>query len=392
MAPCQACQGPAAVQPPGRRVSGYAPSVTTPTGSANRPRILVLIGSGEMAPQMARVHRSVIGRLAAGRARGTRVKAAVLDTPYGFQENSDALSAEALDFFGRRLGMDASLASFLRADANAVSRASAYARVTEADFVFSGPGSPSYALSQWSASQIPTLLSEKLLTGGALVMASAAALTLGRVTAPIYEIFKAGDDPRWLPGLDVLSAVGITAAVIPHWDNSEGSGHDTRFCFLGERRFARLEAELPPDVYVLGIDEHTALVIDLVARLATVRGRGNVTIRRGGVEQVFPAGEALPLDAFAASPAVTPASDHQRATCARHGARSPSRRIGGHDVTARSARGTRRTARRAAFGDASRGARDGRLRRCGPDPRRADRAGHRGHGRGRRDDGFRLPD
>ena len=248
---------------------------------------------------MARVHRSIISRLAAARGSGTAVRAAVLDTPYGFQENAAALSAEALDFFGRRLGMDVSLASLLRADVDAVTREIAYATVRDADYVFSGPGSPSYALGQWAATDIPTLFADKLLNGGALVVASAAALTLGRVTVPIYEIYKAGEDPRWLTGLDVLSAVGISAAVVPHWDNTDGSAHDTRYCFLGARRFEMLERALPDDVYVLGIDEHTALVVDLDARLASVRGRGAVTVRRGGVEQVFPSGHEMPLDTLA---------------------------------------------------------------------------------------------
>jgi hypothetical protein len=262
-----------------------------------KPRLLVLIGSGEMAPQMARVHRSVIRRLAEGTPDGSgSVRAAVLDTPYGFQENADALSAEALDFFGRRVGLDVSVASLRRADAELLSRETAYATVRESDFVFSGPGSPSYALSQWSASEIPTLFADKLLSGGAVVAASAAALTLGRFTAPIYEIYKAGDDPRWLPGLDVLSAVGISAAVIPHWDNTEGTTHDTRYCFLGARRFAQLERQLPDDACVLGIDEHTALVIDLDAGLASVRGRGSVTVRRRGEEVVHAAGQELHVE------------------------------------------------------------------------------------------------
>jgi cyanophycinase-like exopeptidase len=268
-----------------------------------KPRLLVLIGSGEMAPQMARVHRSVINRLAEGtRAGASAVRAAVVDTPYGFQENADALSAEAVDFFGRRLGLDVRVAALRRADADLVSRETAYATVLESDFVFSGPGSPSYALSQWSASRIPTLFAAKLLNGGALVAASAAALTLGRFTAPIYEIYKAGGDPRWLPGLDVLAAVGINAVVVPHWDNTDGSTHDTRYCFLGKRRFEQLEAQLPDDVFVLGIDEHTALVVDLDAGLATVRGRGAVTVRRQGHEVLHATGEELHLDQLVAAP------------------------------------------------------------------------------------------
>lgn len=254
---------------------------------------------------MARVHRSVIGRLAAAWDGNTRLRAAVIDTPYGFQENAAALSDDALDFFGRRLGLDARLAALHRADVDVMQRELAYAAIREADFVFSGPGSPSYALAQWSASEIPTLFADKLLNGGALVVASAAALTLGRYTAPIYEIYKAGEDPRWLPGLDVLSAVGINATVVPHWDNAEGTSHDTRFCFLGERRFTMLEHMLPDDVFVLGIDEHTALVVDFDYGLADVRGRGSVTLRRQGEETVYPTGSELRVDRLGTGAAAT---------------------------------------------------------------------------------------
>ena len=39
---------------------------------------------------------------------------------------------------------------------------------------------------------------------GALVFASAAALTLGRLTVPVYEIYKVGATPTWAEGLDLL--------------------------------------------------------------------------------------------------------------------------------------------------------------------------------------------
>ena len=90
-------------------------------------------------------------------------------------------------------------------------------------------------------------------------MGSAAALTLGSHTVPVYEVYKVGEDPRWVEGLDLLGQItGIRAAVVPHYDNAEGGTHDTRFCYLGEPRLAGLEAELPAEVGVLGVDEHTA--------------------------------------------------------------------------------------------------------------------------------------
>ena len=103
-------------------------------------------------------------------------------------------------------------------------------------------------------------------------MASAAALTLGRFTIPVYEIYKVGEAPRWLPGLDLLTPLGLPVAVVPHYDNAEGGNHDTRFCYLGERRLRVLEAELPEDVFILGVDGHTALVLDVDAGTASVLG------------------------------------------------------------------------------------------------------------------------
>lgn len=261
------------------------------------PRLLVLIGSGETAAQMTRGHRLIADRLA-GEGRATDVLATVVDTPYGFQSNADNLTASLVDFFRRRVGMTTTVASFRRSDDDVLTRETAFARIREADFVFSGPGSPSYALRQWSGTPVAELLADKLQEGGAVVLASAAALTLGRLTVPVYEIYKAGEDPHWMPGLDVLSTIGISAAVIPHYDNGEGGDHDTRFCFLGEQRLVALEEQMPTDVFILGIDEHTALIIDLDAATASVAGRASVTVRRNGVSEVYAAGEELPVDEF----------------------------------------------------------------------------------------------
>ena len=91
---------------------------------------------------------------------------------------------------------------------------------------------------------------------------------------------------------------GLDVAVIPHWDNAEGSGHDTRFCFLGERRLNELESQMPEGTHILGIDEHTALVIDLDAESAAVHGRGTVTVRGNGSRRTVVAGEMVDLSDF----------------------------------------------------------------------------------------------
>ena len=99
--------------------------------------------------------------------------------------------------------------------------------------------------------------------------------------------------PRWLPGLDLLTPLGLPVAVVPHYDNAEGGNHDTRFCYLGERRLRVLEAELPDEVFILGVDGHTALVLDIDAGTASVLGLGTATVRKNGRSKVFPAGSEL---------------------------------------------------------------------------------------------------
>ena len=249
------------------------------------------MGSGETAPTMVPTHRMLTSRI------GASVRAALLDTPYGFQENAPELAAKAVEYFKTSVNVTldvAGLTQVLDGDALAVERG--LNTVKDANYVFAGPGSPTYALRQWAGSSLPDLLVGKLRQGGVVTFASAAALTLGRKTLPIYEIYKAGEPPRWLDGLDILSAIGIPAAVIPHYNNAEGGHHDTRFCYMGERRLSMLEQELADDTYILGIDEHTGVVIDLDSDSATVVGKGVLTLRLRSGSTEIPTGESFPLD------------------------------------------------------------------------------------------------
>jgi len=262
--------------------------------SDDPPRLLAIMGSGETAPTMAKVHRLLLGR-----SGPPPVPAVMLDTPYGFQENADEITARALEYFRENVGMPMTLATFRTANGDPVERATTLARLHDAHYVFAGPGSPSYALRQWQGSGVDDILVGKLERGGVVTFASAAALTLGAWTVPVYEIYKVGEAPTWLPGMDILGRLGLPVAVIPHYDNAEGGSHDTRFCYLGERRLEMLEAALPDTHFVLGVDSHTALLIDFVAGTASVMGLGNVTVRVRGRSEVFDPGTTVPLATLA---------------------------------------------------------------------------------------------
>ena len=254
------------------------------------PRLLTIMGSGETAPTMVTTHRKLASRLPKG------ARAVLLDTPYGFQENASELSSKARDYFQTSINLQLVTADLDRVEgADSVHVERALKMVADAHYVFAGPGSPSYALRQWSGTAIAEVLRAKLRTGGVVTFASAAALTLGRFTLPVYEIYKVGEDPRWLQGLDVLSELGINAVVVPHYNNAEGGHHDTRFCYMGERRLSQLESELAEETWMLGVDEHTALVIDLEADTAEVTGKGVVTLRVNGESTEISSGETFSL-------------------------------------------------------------------------------------------------
>ncbi|MGA2519790.1 MAG: hypothetical protein ABSG81_03115 [Acidimicrobiales bacterium] len=256
------------------------------------PRLLTVMGSGETAPTMAKVHRSVVEQLGPGPMRGL-----LLDTPFGFQTNAAEIAARAVTYFRDSVGATLETAGMRRAaDLEGPGGDALVARLVAAPLVFAGPGSPSYALRQWEKTLVPSILAEKLAHGGAVTFASAAALTLGVATVPVYEIYKVGEDPHWLAGLDLLSPLGLPVVLIPHYDNAEGGTHDTRFCYLGEDRLAALEGDLPPGTFVVGVDEHTALCIDLDVRSALVTGRGGVTVRVRGRSARLEPGEPFPLE------------------------------------------------------------------------------------------------
>ena len=255
------------------------------------PHILTVMGSGETAPTMVTTHRMLASKLQ------KPARAVLLDTPYGFQENAPELATKAVEYFQTSINLElevAGLTEIIGADALAVERG--LQKVADAHYVFAGPGSPTYALRQWSGTSLAGLLNKKLRDGGIVTFASAAALTLGRFTLPVYEIYKVGEDPRWLDGLNILGEIGVNVALIPHYNNAERGHHDTRFCYMGERRLSMLERDLPADVYVLGVDEHTGMVIDLDAETVTVVGKGVVTIRIHGESTQIASGETFSLD------------------------------------------------------------------------------------------------
>jgi hypothetical protein len=239
---------------------------------------------------MGRVHRAVMSRIAGP------VRAVFLDTPAGFELNADGISARAVEYFKQNLSLDLAVASF-----KAATRATpdevefALCKLQPANYIFAGPGSPTYAIRNWQGTAILRGMVRRLAGGAHLVLASAAAIAMGRYALPVYEIYKVGEEPHWVEGLDLLGSYGMELAIVPHWNNAEGGTYDTRFSFIGEPRMRLLEQDLPASTTILGIDEYTACIVDLGSSICQVMGAGQVTVRYQGRETTHPAGSQFDL-------------------------------------------------------------------------------------------------
>lgn len=251
---------------------------------------ITLIGSGEFGDTMARVYRTILARLPAD------AHAVFLDTPAGFELNADAIADKARDYFAQRLNLELHTASFKNKQrASALDVETVLHQLRRADFIFAGPGSPGYTIRNWEQTALWDTLLNRFENDAHLVFASAAAIAVSAFALPVYEIYKAGQDPHWLDGMNLFAALGMNLAIVPHWNNAEGGTYDTRFCYMGESRFQELEKQLPGDTVVLGIDEYTACLFDLPAQECRVMGAGSVTLCCEGQQFVYAAGESFPF-------------------------------------------------------------------------------------------------
>src|SRR5580658_2148159 len=116
-------------------------------------RVLAIMGSGETSPTMVTIHKALAEQLGPGQHR-----AVLLDTPYAFQENAADISTRAQAYFARSVGLTVELAPDGDDRVNA-------AAVRGSDWVFAGPGSPTYALGKWRGSQLTEALRDRIAAG-----------------------------------------------------------------------------------------------------------------------------------------------------------------------------------------------------------------------------------
>ncbi|MEI7848684.1 MAG: cysteinyl-tRNA synthetase [Chloroflexota bacterium] len=255
---------------------------------------IAFLGSGETSLAGGRVFEQLARQINAP------LRIAILETPAGFELNSGQVAAKVADFLRTRLGnyhpqVDV-IAARKKGSAFSPDDPEICAPLLRANLIFMGPGSPTYAIRQLQGSLAWELIRARQRLGATLVFASAATIAVGRYGLPVYEIFKVGMDIHQVPGLDFFADMETPISIVPHWNNAEGGSElDTSRCFVGMERFTEWCRELPADHMVLGLDEHTGIIMDFNKRECQVVGVSSVSLVRACDPKIHSSGTSFPL-------------------------------------------------------------------------------------------------
>lgn len=235
---------------------------------------LLLFGSGEIAPSSVDIYRQTF--LSLGKRH---LKIALITTPAGFQPNVEHVYGEIRDFLIASLpDFNLTVELIFANTAGDAMKSEIVEQLSGSDVIFMGPGSPTYAIKNLNGTPLIAKMLELVKGGSTLILASAATIACSRFALPVYEIFKVGEKLHWENGLNIYKEIWQELTILPHFNNREGGADlDTSYCYVGQGRGERLLSMLPSKTKVLGIDEHTALIIDLTNQKESVRGKGAIT-------------------------------------------------------------------------------------------------------------------
>jgi len=268
-----------------------------------KPGPIVLLGSGETSPSIRKVYDDLFQRFE------PPVNVSILETPAGFEPNSDYVAEQIGTYLEKRLQNHRPAISIIPARKRGTEfspdNPDLLAPMYDADLLLMGPGSPTYAARQLRGSIAWQTLQACQRLGMAIVFASATTIASSRYALPVYEIYKVGNDLHWQDGLDFFAPYGLNLVFVPHWNNNDGGKVlDTSHCYIGAERYDQMIALLPDDDPVertiVGIDENTALVFEPADGICSIQGVGSVRLIRQGEELRFESGDQFGIDRLGA--------------------------------------------------------------------------------------------
>jgi hypothetical protein len=252
---------------------------------------------------MSSTGRKIVNRVLTLSHKIAPLSIGIIETPTGFEINAEHSWPERMEQFYRKSFKNykpkiTRIAAWRNDGIHSTNDPDIPSRLANINMCYAGAGSPTYAITHLSHSLLWKSIHEIHSQGCMLIFGSATAIASGRFGLPVYEIFKAGFDPYWVPGLDYFSQYGLPVTIIPHWNNAEGEDFDTTCCYMGKKRFARLKQMLPHQTIFVCIDELTAAIINIHSKTIEIDGLGSVHIIKDRKEYIANSGDIIPFSFF----------------------------------------------------------------------------------------------
>lgn len=256
---------------------------------------IAFLGSGETSLAGGRIFESL------ARAISGPLHIAIMETTAGFELNSAQVAGKVSEFLKTRLQNYKPIIDLIPARKLGTEFSPDNLEILkpllQANMIFMGPGSPSYAVRQLKGTMAWDIIRARHRLGATLIFASAATISVGAWALPVYEIYKVGEDVHVKDGLNLFSDFGMNLSFVPHWNNAEGGiDLDTSRCFLGKERFDQWRKLLPAENIIIGLDEHTGLIMDYEKSSCEVSGVSSVSVLKNGSLQIYPAGASFATD------------------------------------------------------------------------------------------------
>jgi hypothetical protein len=256
---------------------------------------IAFLGSGETSLAGGRIFESLARRIP------EPLHVSVLETPAGFELNASIVAARVGDFLKTRLQNYKPTIDLIPARKQGTEFSPNNIEILKpllrANIIFMGPGSPTYLARQLHGSLAWDIIRARHRLGATLIFSSAATISVGAWVLPVYEIYKVGEDVHAKEGLNFFSDLGMDLSFVPHWNNAEGGTDlDTSRCFVGIERFDQWLKLLPPENILVGLDEHSGIIMDFEKGTCDVHGISSVSVVKNTSMEMYPAGAKFSLN------------------------------------------------------------------------------------------------
>lgn len=256
---------------------------------------IAFLGSGETSLAGGRIFESL------ARLIPEPLHVSVLETPAGFELNTSIVAARVGDFLKTRLQNYKPTIDLIPARKQGTEFSPNNIEILKpllrANIIFMGPGSPTYLARQLHGSLAWDIIRARHRLGATLIFSSAATISVGAWVLPVYEIYKVGEDVHAKEGLNFFSDLGMDLSFVPHWNNAEGGTDlDTSRCFVGIERFDQWLKLLPPENILVGLDEHSGIIMDFEKGTCDVHGVSSVSVVKNTSMKMYPAGAKFSLN------------------------------------------------------------------------------------------------